>query len=91
MSRNLKKDLTDGDVGRTLLLLSAPMMLGVSSNILAQMVEISFIGQLGTKEIAAVTFTFPLVMALSSIALGISIGTSSVTVSYTHLTLPTKA
>ena len=78
MSRNLKKDLTDGDVGRTLLLLSAPMMLGVSSNILAQMVEIYFIGQLGTKEIAAVTFTFPLVMALSSIALGISIGTSSV-------------
>lgn len=37
-----------------------------------------FIGQLGTKEIAAVTFTFPLTMALSSIGLGISIGTSSV-------------
>jgi len=78
MSRNLQKDLTDGEVGRTLFLISAPMMMGVSSSILAQMIEIYFIGQLGTKEIAAVTFTFPLTMALSSIALGVSIGTSSV-------------
>lgn len=78
MPRNLQKDLTDGAVGRTLFLISAPMMMGVSTNILVQMVEIYFIGQLGTKEIAAVTFAFPLTMALSSIALGISIGTSSV-------------
>ena len=37
-----------------------------------------FIGQLGTAYVAAITFTFPLVMILTSIALGISIGTSSV-------------
>tara|TARA_X000000950_G_scaffold6333_1_gene6834 strand:+ start:492 stop:1832 length:1341 start_codon:yes stop_codon:yes gene_type:complete len=54
------------------------MMLGVSSSILVQMIEIGFIGQLGTDYIAAITFTFPLVMVLSSISLGISIGTSSV-------------
>jgi len=54
------------------------MMMGVSSSILVQMFEVYFIGQLGTKEIAAITFTFPLTMGLSSIALGISIGTSSV-------------
>ena len=42
------------------------------------MFEVYFIGQVGTKEIAALTFTFPLTMGLSSIALGISIGTSSV-------------
>lgn len=73
-----KNDLTQGPVARTLFLLSAPMMLGVSSSILVQAFEMYFIGQLGTKEIAAVTFTFPLTMALSSIGLGISIGTSSV-------------
>lgn len=73
-----KNDLTQGPVARTLFLLSAPMMMGVSSSILVQAFEMYFIGQLGTKEIAAVTFTFPLTMALSSIALGISIGTSSV-------------
>ena len=52
--------------------------MGVSSNILVSMLEIGFIGQLGTQPVAAITFTFPLVMILSSIALGISIGTSSV-------------
>ena len=71
------KDLTQGPVGTTLYQLTAPMVVGVSANILVSMIEIGFIGQLGTEAVASVTFTFPLVMALSSIALGISIGTSS--------------
>ena len=54
------------------------MMMGVSSSILVQTLEMGFIGQLGTAYVAAITFTFPLVMILTSIALGISIGTSSV-------------
>lgn len=72
------RDLTQGAVPRSLFNLTAPMMLAVSSNILVQMLEIGFIGQLGTAEVAAITFTFPLTMILSSIALGIGIGTSSV-------------
>ncbi|MGI9329028.1 MAG: MATE family efflux transporter, partial [Pseudomonadales bacterium] len=67
-----------GAVSRSLFSLTAPMMLAVSSSILVQMLEIGFIGQLGTTEIAAITFTFPLTMILTSIALGIGIGTSSV-------------
>jgi hypothetical protein len=35
------------------------MMVGVSSSIVVSMVEIGFIGQLGTLPLAAVTFTFP--------------------------------
>ncbi len=54
------------------------MMLGVSSTIVVQTLEMGFLGQLGHSSIAAVTFTFPLTMILTSIALGISIGTSSV-------------
>jgi putative MATE family efflux protein len=72
------RDLTQGSVATSLFRLTAPMMLGVSSSILVSMIEIGFIGQLGTEHVAAVTFTFPLVMILNSIALGISIGTSSV-------------
>ena len=72
------RDLTQGSVANSLFRLTAPMMLGVSSSILVSMIEIGFIGQLGTEHVAAVTFTFPLVMILNSIALGISIGTSSV-------------
>lgn len=54
------------------------MMVAVSSNILVSMLEMGFIGQLSTQHVAAITFTFPVVMILSSIALGIGIGTSSV-------------
>jgi putative MATE family efflux protein len=72
------RDLTQGSVAGSLFRLTAPMMMGVSSNILVSMLEIGFIGQLGTEPVAAVTFTFPLVMILNSIALGIGIGTSSV-------------
>jgi putative MATE family efflux protein len=72
------RDLTQDSVSRSLFRLTAPMMIGVSSNILVSMLEIAFIGQLGTQQLAAITFTFPLVMILTSIALGIGIGTSSV-------------
>jgi putative MATE family efflux protein len=73
-----QKDLTQGPVATSLFKLTAPMMVGVSSSILVSMLEIGFIGQLGTEAVAAITFTFPVVMILSSIALGIGIGTSSV-------------
>jgi putative MATE family efflux protein len=78
MSRKPGQDLTQGPVARSLFRLTAPMMLAVSSSIVVQMIEIGFIGQLGTAQIAAVTFTFPITMMLTSVAMGISIGTSSV-------------
>jgi putative MATE family efflux protein len=73
-----QRDLTTGSVPRALIGLTAPMVMGVSSSILVQTLEMGFIGQLGTQHLAAITFTFPLTMLLTSIALGISIGTSSV-------------
>ncbi|MGD8418315.1 MAG: MATE family efflux transporter [Pseudomonadales bacterium] len=72
------RDLTQGAVPVSLFRLTAPMMAGVSANILVGMLEIGFIGQLSTHHVAAITFTFPVTMILSSIALGIGIGTSSV-------------
>jgi len=73
-----QKDLTQGSVPVSLAKLTAPMVMGVSSSILVQTLEMGFIGQLSTQHVAAITFTFPLVMMLTSIALGIGIGTSSV-------------
>ena len=70
--------LTHGPVPRALFNLTAPMVLGISSTILVQILELGFIGRLGTAHVAAITFTFPLTMLLSSVALGINIGTSSV-------------
>ena len=73
-----QQDLTQGSVPSALAKLTAPMVMGVSSSILVQTIEMGFIGQLSTQHVAAITFTFPLTMVLTSIALGISIGTSSV-------------
>ena len=78
MQRKSGQDLTQGPVARGLFRLTAPMMLAISSSVIVQMIEIGFIGQLGTAQIAAVTFTFPITMMLTSVAMGVSIGTSSV-------------
>lgn len=40
-------------------------------------VDIFFIGKLGIKQIAALSFTFPVVMAIMSIAIGLEIGTTA--------------
>lgn len=73
-----QRDLTQGSVQRSLYRLTAPLLLGVSSSILVQVLEMGFIGQLSTEHVAAITFTFPITMILTSIALGVGIGASSV-------------
>ena len=73
-----QRDLTQGSVPLSLFKLTAPMTLGIAASILVQTLEMGFIGQLGTEYVAAMTFTFPLTMILSSIALGIGIGASSI-------------
>lgn len=62
----------------SLLKLTAPMTMGIASAIVVQTLEMGFIGQLSIEHVAAMTFTFPLTMILSSIALGIGIGASSI-------------
>ena len=71
-------DLTVGPIGRQLAALTVPMFLGISSMIAASMVDTVYIGWIGTLELAAVSFTFPLVMAASSISMGLGIGATSI-------------
>ena len=73
-----QRDLTKDSVPVSLLKLTAPMTVGITSAILVQTLEMGFIGQLSIEHVAAMTFTFPLTMVLSSIALGIGIGASSI-------------
>lgn len=54
------------------------MLLGISASIIANIIEIWFLGQVGTQELAAYSFTFPVTGALTSLSLGVSIGLSSV-------------
>ena len=70
--------LTQGKVSTALLSLTIPMILGISSNLIAALFETYLIGLVGTDELAAYSFTFPVLGALTSFMLGISIGLSSV-------------
>jgi putative MATE family efflux protein len=71
------EDLTAGPVGRHLLRLTVPMFLGISSMILASMIDTVYIGWIGTQQLAAVSFSFPVVMGLSSVSMGLGVGATS--------------
>ncbi|MDA0977462.1 MAG: MATE family efflux transporter [Proteobacteria bacterium] len=70
--------LVQGPVSYGLLRLTAPMLLGITANIGAALVEAYYLSQVGTAALAAYSFTFPVTGALMSLSLGISIGLSSV-------------
>ncbi len=70
--------MLEGVVGPTLLRLTLPMIVGLLSVLLINLVDTFYIGQLGLIELASVSFTFPIVFVVWSIAFGIGIGTSSV-------------
>ncbi|MCB1685626.1 MAG: MATE family efflux transporter [Pseudomonadales bacterium] len=58
--------------------LSGFMVMGFLAMTLAQLVEAFYLGMVGGDELAAVAFTFPLVMAFNAMTRGIGIGTGAV-------------
>lgn len=72
-----KNDLTQGDEKAHLIRLTLPMVWGIMAVILVNVVDTLFVGQLGTEPLAAMSFTFPVVMVISSLAFGIGTGASS--------------
>jgi putative MATE family efflux protein len=53
-------------------------MVGVAGVLSVSLADTYFLGQLGTKELAAISFTFPVVLVITSLGIGLSAGTSSV-------------
>ena len=70
-------DLTQGKVSSLLINQSLPMVWGILAIISMNLADAYFVGQLGSDELAAMGFTFPIVMIMSSMAFGIGIGSSS--------------
>lgn len=58
--------------------LAAPLVIGILSVFLFQIVDTWFIGQLGAPELAAMGFCFPVVFAAQNFAIGLGGGTSAV-------------
>lgn len=74
----MRQNLTQGLVGPQLLKLTLPMVWGVFAIVAFNLVDTYFVAQLGTAELAAMSFTFPVVTVLGSISMGLGTGTSSV-------------
>ncbi|MCK6417858.1 MAG: MATE family efflux transporter [Alphaproteobacteria bacterium] len=73
-----KGDLTQGDIGRHLFNMTAPMIGGLLAVISIQLADTYFISLLGTQELAAISFTFPVTMIITHLVFGLNIALSSV-------------
>jgi len=70
--------MLEAPVGPALLRLAGPMVLGLAAIILFNVVDTLFVGRLGVRELAAMSFTFPVVFVVMNIAMGLGIGTTAV-------------
>ena len=70
--------LTTGAVHRHLTGMTVPMAAGILAVIGFNVVDTFFVAQLGTEQLAALSFTFPVVMVVTSLAIGLGAGSGSV-------------
>ncbi|HAK45044.1 MAG TPA: MATE family efflux transporter [Spirochaeta sp.] len=68
------KMITNDRESRVLSRLAAPMMAGILGFSIFNLMDTFFVGRLGTVELAALSFTFPVIMIVSSVAHGLGIG-----------------
>lgn len=70
-------DILHAPIRTTLVRMTLPMMLGIVSLMLFNIADIWFVGQLGTEPLAALAFTFPVTFSVTSLAIGLGVGTSA--------------
>ena len=70
--------MTEGPVGPNLIRLAIPMIFGLISILLINLVDTFYISMIGVKELVAISFTFPVTFTLMSFSFGIGIGAASV-------------
>jgi putative MATE family efflux protein len=70
--------MTEGPVGKSIRSLMLPMVMGMMALFSYSLADTYFVSQLGTLELAAISFTFPVSFIVGAITMGFGIGTSSV-------------
>ena len=73
-----KAKLTEGSVGRHLLDMALPVLLGITTMMGQALIDAYFLGKVGDRALAAHAFSFPILMIVTSVAIGMGAGTSSV-------------
>jgi len=75
---NTRAKLIDGPIGKLLIKLTAPMIVGMLGMVAFNLVDTFFVGKLGVTQLAALSFTFPVILVVNSIALGVGMGASAI-------------
>lgn len=78
MKTALKARLTEGSIPKILVNLTIPMIFGMLGMVLFNLTDTFFVGKLGTEQLAALSFTYPVVLIINSLALGLGLGASAV-------------
>jgi putative MATE family efflux protein len=79
MSHPIKDDLTSGSIPRHLVRMTVPMIWSILAIVSFQLVNTYYISLLGTKELAAVSMTFPITYGIFGLTMGFGIAVSSIT------------
>lgn len=67
-----------GDIKQTLKSMTIPMILGMILLMTFSIVDTFFVSMLGTEQLAAISFTFPVTFTVISLNIGLGIGTSAI-------------
>ncbi|SIS56517.1 putative efflux protein, MATE family [Roseivivax lentus] len=73
-----KLDLNDKSVPRALWQVSAPMAIGILGVLSVGLADSYFLARAGEDELAAIGFIYPVIVAITSLSIGLSAGTSAV-------------
>jgi len=74
---NRRADLLGGPIRPTILKMAAGMIVGMLAMSAFNATDTYFVGRLGPTDLAAMSYTFPVVMIIGSVALGLGVGLSS--------------
>lgn len=77
-TKSAKPDLLHGEIEPTLKSMTIPVILGMIALMSFNLVDTFFIGLMGTEQLAAISFTFPITFTVISLMIGLGIGTSAV-------------
>ncbi|PAJ74160.1 MATE family efflux transporter [Pseudoalteromonas sp. NBT06-2] len=71
-------DLLSAPIPKTIRDMTIPMIFGMVTLMLFNLVDTFFVSLLGIEPLAAISFTFPVTFTVISLAIGLSIGTSAI-------------
>jgi putative MATE family efflux protein len=75
--KNNKHNITEDPIAGLLIKMTLPMIFGLLGIVAFNMVDTYYVSKLGLLPIAAMTFTFPVIMTVGALAQGIGIGAAA--------------